>query len=589
MISLFNSYSQESKSSLIILHTNDLHSNLTGFSPELEYSPCILHDDQTTGGFSRIAGIIAAEKEKNSERLLVLDAGDFLMGTFFHVIELETGFQLPLMKKMGYDVLALGNHEFDFGPDAFADIVSSSLKNGEIPLLTLSNLKFSKKQQGDKKFKDLYDQGIIKEYHILERNGLKIGIFGLIGIDADEVAPGKTPLEFPNYIKSARKTVKTLRKKENVDIVICLSHSGLELDEEGNWKGEDIKLAQKLKGIDVIISGHSHSKTKDLIKIGETIIVQGGSQGKYVGRLEINISDFGVSESKYSLIPVDDNIMGDCHIHKEIADQIRLIDKNLLRPMGLGYYLPVVATDYELVAGRYSDLNESNLGPFLADALYYYVNNHSSAKTDFTIIAAGVIRDDIKVGNHGVQIASDIFRVTSLGEGDDNIPGYPLARVFLTGKELKSLFEVLLIAPKISESNHCYFSGVKIFYDKDKGFLKKITKIEINGIEVDTRKKNKQLYAVVANSYMLEFVGMIKKMTFGILSVVPKHLNGEKVKNIKDVWIDFDENKEGIQEGKEWMAVLQYIKTFEDRTGNGVPDFPEKYREAIKRMIPLEK
>ena len=102
---------------IVILHTNDLHSHITGCAPESDYTPLIVNDDNTRGGFARIASIFKEEKGGEGEITLILDGGDFLMGTLFQGVELTTGFQLPLMKKMGYDVVAIGNHEFDWGPD----------------------------------------------------------------------------------------------------------------------------------------------------------------------------------------------------------------------------------------------------------------------------------------------------------------------------------------------------------------------------------------------------------------------------------------------------------------------------------------
>lgn len=111
---------------ITILHTNDLHSRLTGYAPESAYSPLKVNDDNTIGGFARIAAIIKAEKESNTGTTLVVDAGDFLMGTLFASLEVKTGFQLQLMKTMGYDAIGLGNHEFDYGPEKLAEIISTS-------------------------------------------------------------------------------------------------------------------------------------------------------------------------------------------------------------------------------------------------------------------------------------------------------------------------------------------------------------------------------------------------------------------------------------------------------------------------------
>ncbi|HNQ69182.1 MAG TPA: bifunctional metallophosphatase/5'-nucleotidase [Bacteroidales bacterium] len=583
-------FSQSKSGKLIIMHTNDLHSNLTGFSPELEYTPCLVGDDMTRAGFSRIAAIIDEERKINPDNLLLVDAGDFLMGTFFHIFEEDFGFELTLMGKMGYDVVALGNHEFDFGSEKLTKIINTSIINssGNIPALTLANVEFDDKSEGDDWFKDLYNIGVIRPYHIVEKAGFKIGIFGLIGDDAKQVAPNAAPLKFTDRIKTAKKIVKILINEEKVDLVICLSHCGVSVDKDGNWTGEDVELAKKVKGIDVIVSGHTHTEIFDPIWVGSTAIVQTGAQGKNIGRFELNITNGEISSAKYQLIPVDDKIYGDCQIHQNIAGRIRMIDDTILKPMGLGYYRALAETDYELFCDEQADLDSSNLGPLVADAIWYYVNNFSPVKTDITLIAAGMIRDKIRVGNKGVQTVTDVFRVVSLGEGDDKLPGYPLAQVYLTPREIKNIIEILLVAPKMKPSYYCFYSGVQVYYDETKGLLRKIQKLEIGGKEVDFSKKNKTLYSLTANSYMLEFVGEIKGMTLGLVKVQPKHADGTPVKDNKTTWIDFDLKKDGIQEGKEWMAMVKYLQSFPDLNGNKIPDFPEMYKQPLIRTIPLD-
>ncbi len=578
-------FSQEKSGKLIILHTNDLHSNLTGFSPELEYTPCNEFNDSTLAGFARIATIIKNDKSKYPDNTLVLDAGDFLMGTFFHIFEAEHGFQLTLMKKMGYDVVGLGNHEFDFGPETLTRIINSSALNGGTPFLTLANVEFDDKSPDDDMFADMYNIGMIRKYHIIEKDGMKIGIFGLIGDDAKQVAPKAAPLEILDPIKSAKKIVKVLENEENVDFIICLSHSGVAKDKKGNWIGEDVELAKKVKGIDLIISGHTHTVINDPIWVNETPIVQTGSQGKNVGRFEININKGQITSAKYQLIPINDNIKGDCNIHKEIAGRIRLIDDKLLKPMGLGYYKPLAETDYELICEENGDLDSSNLGPLIADAIHYYVNEFSNENTDVSLIAAGVIRDKFRPGKNGIQTVTDVFRIVSLGEGDDDVPGYPLAKVYLTGKEIKNIIELLLVAPKMKPSYYCFYGGIEVVYDANKGLLKKIKSIKIGGKQINLSKKDKTLYSLTANSYMLEFVGEIKGMTLGLIKVKPKDKNGNPILDNKNTWIDFDKAKDGIQEGKEWMAVVKYLQTFEDIDGDNIPDFPDKYRVPIQRTI----
>ncbi|HQL71054.1 MAG TPA: 5'-nucleotidase, partial [Bacteroidales bacterium] len=237
-------------------------------------------------------------------------------------------------------------------------------------------------------------------------------------------------------------------------------------------------------------------------------------------------------------------------------------------------------TGFDLICDEINDPAGSNLGPMVADAIYYYVGRIDPEGTDVALIATGLIRDKIAAGKKGYQSVSDIFRVVSLGEGADGIPGYPLAKVYVTGRELKNVFEVLLIAPKSSSSNYCYYAGVKVYYNPKGGFLNKITRIEIRGNEIDYSKNNTQLYGLVANSYMLEFVSLIKKLTYGLLSVYPKHANGDRVSDMKSAWIDFDKSTPGVQEGKEWFALLSFFESFEDCDGDKIPDIPEHYRKA---------
>ena len=140
-----HSLSAQTEKKIIILHTNDLHSRLIGYSPESAYSPLSINDDKTVGGFARIAAIMKEEREKNNGTTLILDAGDFMMGTLFPSIEKETGFQLRLMKTMGYDAICLGNHEYDFGSEWLAAVINTSRLKGEIPSLLASNVVFDKK------------------------------------------------------------------------------------------------------------------------------------------------------------------------------------------------------------------------------------------------------------------------------------------------------------------------------------------------------------------------------------------------------------------------------------------------------------
>lgn len=576
---------QEEKK-IVILHTNDLHSRLNGFSPEAEYTPSSPGDDETRGGFARIAAILRTEKRNNPGITLTVDAGDFLMGTLFHAMELKTGFQLRLMKQMGYDIVCLGNHEFDFGPAKTAGIINSSLAKGEIPSLLLSNAVLSAEESGDDELEKLYDSKVVLRKFILERDGLKIGFFSLLGKNAVEVAPLAKPVSFAKQVPFARKMVREL-KKDGCDIVICLSHSGVSRDKKGNWAGEDIRLAKKVRGIDVIVSGHSHSKISEPVIIKGVPVVQTGEYGQNVGRLELVWKNGSVSVRDYRLIPVDDSIAGESDIIAAVEEQQSLVTQEILAPLGLSYSDPVAETDFLLECNEQGDFRSSNLGPMIADAIHSYVNRHSSDGCDIGMVAVGVIRDWMVPG---VMTAPDVFRIMSLGSGDDDLPGYPLARLYVTGKELKNILEILMIAHKSSSSNHCFYSGLRVSYDPGRMLFRKINSIEILGVNGETRdvsfsKDDTTLYSISANSYMLEFIGIIKKMSFGLIKVLPKDVSGNPVTDMKRAVIDMDEEQPGVQEGKEWLALLEYIRSMKDIDNNQIPDIDRKYSVPVKAFI----
>ncbi|MBN1416696.1 MAG: metallophosphoesterase [Bacteroidales bacterium] len=590
IVAFVSCYSQQEQTQkLIILHTNDLHSRLNGFSPESEYSPLQMNNDNTLGGFARIATLIREEKKENGDNVVVLDAGDFLMGTFFPILEASTGFQLPLMKKMGYDVVTLGNHEFDFGPNVLAAIIGKSVEKGHIPSLVASNISFSKKDSSDDSLKEWVDQKVLHPYQIIEKKGLRLGIFGILGYMAIHDAPYAYPVTFDDPVKTAIKYARLLKEKEKVDFVICLSHSGVRKDKDGNWSGEDVILAHKVPEIDVIISGHTHTLLEKAIMVNGTPVIQTGAYGTGLGRLEIEVSQGKIIRSDYRVIKVNDAIPGDPEIQKMITCQEQQVTDKILKPLGLTYSSVITETSFPLVCQEDTFLSNSNLGLLISDALHVYLNNHNETGTDITMFPAGMIRDNIIPGTTGKQSVADIFRVVSLGSGNDDIPGYPLARIYVTGKELKGIMEILYMAPSSSRDNYIYFGGLRASYNAQKGLLKKITSIETGDAKkgftlVDWSKQNKKLYSITANTYLLEFVGIIKKLSKGLVKVTLKNEQGEPLQSIYEAIIDADTDMPGIQEIKEWMALIWYLQQQPDMNGNGIPEIPEYYMTGTPRL-----
>ncbi len=575
---------------LTILHTNDLHSRLMGFSPESDYSPLSVNDDQTVGGFARIATLIAEYRNKQPESLLVLDAGDFLMGTIFQTAEAETGFQLRLMKKMGYDVVSMGNHEFDFGIGQLATIIAQSAKEA-IPQMVLSNIRFNPNDPADDSLENLFKTGVIKTWRVLNRNGLRIGIFSLVGLEAAHYAPLASPAAFTDPVEKAREMARFLKESEQADLVICLSHSGLKFDPKKGWGGEDVDLATQVPDIDVILSAHNHIPLVNPVIVNGTPVVVAGSQGRYLGKLEIEKTSEGVKVLSGELIPVNDRIPGDPSVHRLITDQQKFIGEKLLKPVGFDIGKPVVETSFDLNFNQPDCMENSNLGPMLADAVYNYLKPVSQA--DVVLVVSGLTCDEILKGSQGFQMPADLFRILPMGLGvTDHAPGYSLCKIYVTGRELKTILDVMLIAPSLSPDNFPFWSGIRFKYNNLRMPLDRVYAIE-TGNEIDgykpvrITKDDAQLYSVAANSYVLNYFGLIREITKGVLTVVPKYADGTPISDLKLAVVDRDPLLPGIQEAKEWTALLAFVSQLPDLNGNGIPDIPLKFKEIEPHGIKL--
>lgn len=573
---------------LTILHTNDLHSHLLGFSPNIDFTPNRVGDDETVGGWARLATIIKKTRKERQNPVLVLDAGDFLMGSLFHLQSREAAFELRLLKAMGYDMVGIGNHEFDLMPDGLARILTAAENHGQLPAMVLSNAVFDAKSPKDDRLERLFDKGLVKPYRVLTKAGLKIGFFGLMGKGAAEVAPFSSPVTFADPITTAKKMVKILREKEKADLVICLSHSGLHKDKD---KSEDEILAKEVAGIDIIISGHTHTRLDAPLKIGQTLIVSAGEYGKQIGVMDLSLESGSVSLEKYTLAAIDDRIEADENISRKIDSFAAIIDAQVLAKRGLAFNRVIAHTDFDLTIKA----AESNLGNLIADSIRWYVNKHDFDPRDpvsevvLGMISNGVIRDNILKGKTGNIAFCDAFRAIPLGIGMDGSMAYPLVSFYLHGSELKKAFEILTtIHPMKGSDYFLQFSGAKIIYNPNRILFDRVVSVELGDetrgyVPLDYSASNKKLYRVAADIYNSTFLKVIGSFTWGILEIVPKDRDGKPIDDLKKVRVDSDENKVGIQELKEWMGVMAYIKQFADTDSDGIPDVPVMYKGSLGR------
>lgn len=257
-----NLYAQD----LVILHTNDTHSQV---------EPVAIGRGKGKGGVFRRAEYFKKIKAEN-KNVLILDAGDYNQGTPYFTV-FNGDMEIELMNALGYDVTALGNHEFDNGQEELARRLSSA------DFATLC---------ANYDFKGTPLARYVKPYVIVKRGGKKIGIIGLI-LELSSVVPAKAieGLKYTNAIEAGNKYARFLKEKKKCDIVIALTHIGYRSYSTDHLS--DIALAEKSENIDIIVGGHSHTylKTETLVKNKsgkEVVVLQAGSRGEYVGRLDLD-------------------------------------------------------------------------------------------------------------------------------------------------------------------------------------------------------------------------------------------------------------------------------------------------------------
>lgn len=250
---------------LTILHTNDVHSRIEPF-------PMDGSKLQGLGGVARRSTLINKIR-KEEKHVLLFDAGDMFQGTpYFNLFDGEL--ELTLMSKLGYDAGTFGNHEFDNGIDG----ILKHFDKANFPFVT-SNYDFSNTALAGK----------TKEYLILERGGIRIGVFGL-GVNVEGLVDKKNyaGMKYLDPIAVANRIVPTLKNKHKCDIVICLSHLGYSYTTD---QISDLKLAVATKDIDLIIGGHTHTYLEEPTRVlnaagKETIVNQAATGGAILGRID---------------------------------------------------------------------------------------------------------------------------------------------------------------------------------------------------------------------------------------------------------------------------------------------------------------
>lgn len=539
-----------------VIFTHDMHSHMDADKKEKDGSVV------EVGGFGKLKTIVKDIECQYPESFL-LDGGDFSMGTPYQTIFSEEASEFKMMKYMGFEATTLGNHEFDYRARGLADMLNEASGSG--PELLIANIDWEATLADDSLkedasvLKDACDAYGVKDYTVIEHNGIRAAVFGLIGKNAVDYAP-ESGLLFKDATETAAQVVEEIKANEDYDIIICLSHCGtIENSTDKLEETEDYLLAEEVPDIDLIISGHTHTELSDPIEVGSTYIVSCGSYNKNAGHIVLERSSDGrYTLTSYELIPLDEGVAADGDVEEELSKYRRLVDEEYFNEYGYDAEQVIAENDVDfpdiddfgLVQG------EEPLGNLIADSYKYAVKKAEGSDVDVTIVPHGVIRGSFMKGDITV---ADAFNVSSLGYGKDGLSGYPLVKAYLTGAELKAVAEVDASISDFMGVARLYSSGLEYSWNPHRLILNRAVDVRYNDGESVQDIEDDKMYSVVADLYSCQMLGTVKDKSFGLLKIEPKDEDGNVIENFEE-YIIYD----GDRELKAWYALASYIDSFED-------------------------
>ncbi len=416
-----------------LLHINDFH----GFAEP--YKP--LGSDQMLGGISYLSGV--ANKLRKEKPTLLLSAGDMIQGNNW--ANLSQGESvIELMNIMKFDAMVTGNHEFDFGQEVLKKRVSEA----RFPV-------FGANVEG---------LDILKPYVIKELGGVRIAIIGIVTEETPVSTHPKnvTGLRFNSVEETVKKYIKELKEKS--DIIIVLSHIGHYADRI---------LAEKVKGIDVIIGGHSHTKVEKPVLIGKTIIVQAWEHGKALGVLDLTVEDKKIVNFEGRLEEIKpEPDKKDKAVQIIVENYQKRIDSVLNEIIG--------KADMDL-DGENVRKKETNLGNLIADIM------RETSGADVTIINGGGIRTSIKKGEVRIK---DVYSVLPF----DNY----IVAIKLTGRQIREALEHGVSAIEEGAGRFPQVSGLRFSFSLSTKAGSRIKEVFIAGKQIESDRE----YIVATNDFL---------------------------------------------------------------------------------------
>jgi 2',3'-cyclic-nucleotide 2'-phosphodiesterase (5'-nucleotidase family) len=474
---------------ITLLHVNDTHSHLA------PYGPKDLRLNGTLGGLTKAASVIAALKAENPSALFV-HGGDLMHGDLYFNEYLGVA-ELQLLQSLGLDVMVLGNHEFDLGPDFLSAVLAATWPaGGNFPILS-TNL--------DLTGYPLLASWVTTEPTLIKDvNGVRVGFFGLTTPYVINAMPAPAVLR-DELGEIAAGSVQALRD-QGAQVVVCLAHLGLDLA---------TLLAEEVPGIDVIVNAHDHVALEAPLTVagpggGTTIIVSAGHYYRWVGRLSLVVDGSAVSVAGYELIDIDRRVPE----LPSVAAVVRALEAGIVARYGDVYHRGLAWALGTIPESTDPDRPERDhaIGNLWTDAY------RARTRTEIAVDVDGYLDEPLP---NGIVAGADVFRVNSGGlpeldpaAGTLRVPPFRLATFKLTGAQLvQALATTVLIGGDVFPQ----VSGMRFDYDSRRGPGQQILveTIRVNGRRLDPGR----LYTLTSTEAVVMFLPLL-----GIEAVDPRVL-----------------------------------------------------------------
>lgn len=535
---------------LTIMHTNDFHSHLSGMGPDNLFTAEKDDGDPVLGHAGRLMTVIRsvkAQRMKTGCSTLLLDAGDALFGTLFHMLAPSSNSdwapEYRFINEAGYDALSLGNHDFDADERGLAQALAKAGNAGyNLPFVT-TNLRLAADKAESSLLRPFLKSGgpsvagvAMQDYRIkllpggADQPPVRVGILGLVGPNAAQLcATTRQSIQFIGFNDQKAKAdekafhsfvqsrVDFLRQKENCNLVVVIIHGGTP---------EDNSLAQSVKGIDVLISGHTHEAY--VRKTGNTIIAQAGHGGADLGILDLEYDGSGVKliNSEQPRIAINDSVPVESDVMTWLQEAKEEVDR-LIEPSGFSMKDPICEVTKDRLKKRFPG---NAAGVFTATTLLRAVNRRLEKPVHFYFSTYGLVRSEYLTvnGNPTPYAFSDIFKFSPLGFAADGSPGAPIVVFSLSRTETKVLLELMtMLSGKTppyepSQSDNLTYkinkAGIPL--------VNKLGKLKLNGKSLLSWPKRLRIATTL---YFAQNLFKVRDMSKGIIRITPRDDSGNPI------------------------------------------------------------